>query len=101
MKSKKQNKKYRLKIYWSIMSMNRRKKRANIDRYTCNWSWDFEEWRTIVEKFALNDMHWFWIEFINNVLDDENEYKKFIERHRGQSFISMNYERGSIAESEK
>ena len=35
------------------------------------------------------------------MLDDKNKYKKFIERHRDQNFISMNYERKSIAESEK
>ena len=83
------------------MSVNRRKKKANIDRYTCDWNWDFEKWKTIVKKPVLNDMHRFWIKFINNVLDDENEYKKFIERHRDQNFISMDYERGSIAKSEE
>ena len=99
MKLKKQNESYILKIYWSVM--NRRKKKTNINRYTCDWSWNFKEWKTIVEKLALNEMHRFWYECNNNVLDDKNEYKKFIERHRDQSSILMNYEKKSIAKSEK
>ena len=48
MKSKKQNENYILKIHWSVM--NRRKKKANIDRYTCNWSWDFEKWKRLLKS---------------------------------------------------
>ena len=97
MKSKKKNEIYKLKIHRSIIS--RRKKRANIDWYTYNWNCNFEKWDTTVKKSDLNYMHQFWYKNTDIMLDDENEYKKFIEQNRDRNFILMKYEKKLIKKS--